>query len=181
MQALANACANGRLNARIDLVISNRPDAAGIEKAKELGLNTCVIDHSTFASRAAFDQAIQLELQALQPRWIVLAGFMRILSTDFVNRWPGRILNIHPSLLPSYPGLDTHRKAIEAGDAEAGASVHLVTPRLDAGPVIAQARVPILPNDTPQSLGKRVLELEHELYIDALQICLNKDALPEKT
>lgn len=175
MLALANACTQGRLNARIGLVISNRPDAAGIDSAAKLGLNTCVIDHTVFPSRKAFDEALHLELTALQPQWIVLAGFMRILTPEFVNLWQGRILNIHPSLLPLHPGLDTHRRAIDAGDSEAGASVHVVTPELDAGPVITQVRVPISPGDTPESLGKRVLDQEHELYISALQICLDSE------
>ncbi len=177
MLALANACFDDRLNARVGLVISNRPDAAGIESAANLGLSTAIIDHTTFTSRAAFDQAMHHELLALEPQWIVLAGFMRILTPVFVNQWSGRILNIHPSLLPRHPGLDTHRRAIEAGDAEAGASVHVVTPELDAGPVITQARVPILREDTPETLGKRVLDQEHELYINALQICLNSKNL----
>ncbi|MFT6309506.1 MAG: phosphoribosylglycinamide formyltransferase-1 [Halioglobus sp.] len=178
MLALAKACFDGRLDARIGLVISNRPDAVGIESAAKLGLSTIIIDHTTFPSRAAFDQALQDELSALQPQWIVLAGFMRILTPEFVNQWSGQILNIHPSLLPRHPGLDTHRRAIEAGDTEAGASVHVVTPELDAGPVITQVRVPILREDTSDSLGKRVLDQEHELYINALQICLNSKITP---
>ena len=172
MLAIANACASGRLAARIGLVISNRPDVAGIKAAEQLGLETRVIDHTLFDNRADFDQALHFELANIQPQWIVLAGFMRILTPQFVNQWPGRILNIHPSLLPRHPGLNTHLKAIEAGDNEAGASVHVVTPQLDAGPVISQVRVPILRGDTPDSLAKRVLDQEHELYINALQICL---------
>jgi len=180
MVALAKACADGRLNAQIGLVISNRPDAVGIQLAGKLGLNTAIIDHTTFSNRAAFDQAVHEKLAALNPQWIVLAGFMRIFTPEFVNQWPGRILNIHPSLLPSHPGLDTHRRAIDAGDSEAGASVHVVTPELDAGPVITQVRVPILRKDTPESLAKRVLSEEHELYIKALQICLNaEDSIPQ--
>lgn len=172
MLALAKACQSGELAAQVGLVISNRPDAPGLEAAKQLGIKTAVIDHTTFASREAFDQALHDELSALQPSWIVLAGFMRILTPHFVNQWPGSIINIHPSLLPRYPGLDTHRRAIEAGDTEAGASVHVVTPELDAGPVITQVKVPILRDDTPDTLGRRVLNLEHELYVSALQICL---------
>lgn len=179
MLALAEACAKGRLNARIGLVISNRPDAAGIKSAAELGLNTAIIDHTTFKDRRAFDQAVDDRLDVLKPQWIVLAGFMRILTPEFVNRWPGKILNIHPSLLPKHPGLDTHSRAIEAGDNEAGASVHVVTAELDAGPVIAQIKVPILQDDTPESLGRRVLDQEHELYINALQICLESENLAD--
>ena len=172
MLALAEACATGRLEAQIGLVISNRPDAQGIEAAAKLGLGTAVIDHTLFDSRRAFEEALNDKLTAIQPQWIVLAGFMRILTPEFVNQWQGKILNIHPSLLPRHPGLDTHRKAIEAGDTEAGASVHVVTPELDAGPVITQVRVPILRDDTAESLAKRVLNQEHELYINALKICL---------
>lgn len=172
MLALANACSDGRLNARVGLVLSNRPDAAGIDSAAKLGLNTAIIDHTTFPSREAFDQAIHAQLLTVKPQWIVLAGFMRILTPEFVNSWSGRILNIHPSLLPLHPGLDTHSRAIEAGDSEAGASVHVVTAELDAGPVISQVKVPILSNDTAESLAKKVLDQEHDLYIKALQICL---------
>lgn len=180
MLALANACLDGRLNARVGLVLSNRPAAAGIDSAAKLGLNTTTIDHTTFSSREAFDQAIHAELLAVKPQWIVLAGFMRILTPEFVNLWSGRILNIHPSLLPRHPGLDTHRRAIEAGDSEAGASVHVVTPELDAGPVISQVKVPILRNDTAESLAKKVLDQEHDLYIKALQICLKSGNSTEK-
>lgn len=175
MLAIAQACREGRLNARIDLVISNRPDAIGVSAAKKCGLNTIVIDHTDYAERVAFDMAMHEQLYSINPDWIILAGFMRILTPDFVQRWPHRILNIHPSLLPRYPGLHTHRQAIEAGDSEAGASVHVVTPELDAGPVVAQVRVPVLPDDTEQSLAQRVLREEHALYINALQQCLILD------
>jgi len=175
MVAIAEACQNGQLDAHIGLVISNRPDAKGLEAAEALGLPTSVVDHTEFDSRESFDAAVDAELKQLNPSWIVLAGFMRILSEEFVTRWQGRILNIHPSLLPLYPGLNTHQRAIDAGDDEAGASVHVVTPELDAGPVIAQARVPILSDDSGEDLATRVLAKEHQLYVDALRICLNKD------
>jgi len=176
MLAIARACETGELHARVELVVSNRGDAAGIGAAHELGIPTAVIEHQAFASREAFDTALNERLEQINPDWIVLAGFMRILGKNFVNRWEGRILNIHPSLLPAYPGLDTHARAIRAGEKEAGASVHVVTPDLDAGPVIDQVRVPILPDDTPQSLAQRVIEKEHTLYINALKRCLDSTA-----
>ena len=175
MLALAQACASGEIHADVALVISNRKDAAGIQGAQKLGLEVAVIEHTAYESRVAFDSAITRRLDATKPDWIVLAGFMRILSTSFVKRWEGRILNIHPSLLPKYPGLNTHARAIEAGDREAGASVHLVTPELDAGPVISQVTVPILPDDTSDTLAKRVIKQEHRLYIEALKQCVNID------
>ena len=176
MLAIADACECGELPAHIGLVISNRPDAKGLENAQNKGLSTDVIDHKAYASRQLFDQALHDRLSKAKPRWIILAGFMRILTAEFVNQWEGKILNIHPSLLPKHPGLDTHRKAIESGDTEAGASVHIVTPELDAGPVIAQVRVPVLDGDTAESLSERVLAKEHQLFIDALKICLSRDA-----
>lgn len=174
MLAIAAACNEGLIQASVDMVISNRPGAAGLKAAKNLGLSTQVVDHTRFPDRSAFETAISEHLAAIQPDWIVLAGFMRILTAEFVDRWSGRILNIHPSLLPLYPGLDTHRRAIEAGDSHAGATVHIVTTELDAGPVVAQVRVPIQPDDTPGSLSQRVLAEEHGLYIKALQQCVNR-------
>lgn len=175
MLAIADACSDGTLNASIDLVISNRPNAPGISSAESRGLKTVVIDHTAYPARSDFDNAVHAQLLSINPDWIILAGFMRILTPEFVHQWPDRILNIHPSLLPLYPGLNTHRQALDAGDTEAGASVHVVTPELDAGPVIAQARVPILPGDTEQTLAQRVLREEHDLYIKALQQCLILD------
>jgi phosphoribosylglycinamide formyltransferase-1 len=176
MQAIAKACRNGEIDASVDLVISNRPNAAGLLAAQEFGIETCVIDHRKFASRQDFDHALHECLLAARPDWIVLAGFMRILTDDFVDLWHGRILNIHPSLLPRYPGLNTHARAIAAGDTFAGASVHFVSADLDAGPVIAQVQVPILPDDTPETLSQRVLAKEHLLYINALQHCISSDS-----
>ncbi len=173
MVAVAKACQIGELNANIKLVVSNRPDAPGLVAAENLGLATAIVDHKKFDSREAFDKKLGQLLQSHSPDWIVLAGFMRILTPDFVNQWAGKILNIHPSLLPKYPGLDTHARAIEAGDSEAGASVHIVTQELDAGPVVAQTRVPVKPEDTAATLAQRVLAQEHELYIKALQHCVN--------
>lgn len=173
MVAIADACANGELDARVVLVISNRPDAIGIEAARQRGLNTIIIDHEEFDSRQSFDSALHQALCDAQPDWIALAGFMRILTPDFVNQWHGRIINIHPSLLPLYPGLDTHARAIAAGDKVAGASVHLVTAELDAGPIVAQVQVPVMPDDDAESLARRVLAEEHRLYITALRRCIS--------
>ncbi|ASJ76092.1 phosphoribosylglycinamide formyltransferase [Granulosicoccus antarcticus] len=175
MIAIAKACQSGELQATVGLVISNRPDARGIEAAREMGIETAIIDHKGFDSRLEFDQALHERLQQARPDWIVLAGFMRILTGQFVDRWQGRMLNIHPSLLPKYPGLDTHARAIAAGDSHAGASVHIVSPELDAGPVISQVKVAIEPEDTAESLAQRVLQEEHALYITALQHCVNMD------
>ena len=169
MLALARACASGEIHADVALVISNRKDAAGIQGAQKLGLEVIVIEHTAYESRVAFDSAITRRLDATKPDWIVLAGFMRILSTSFVKRWEGRILNIHPSLLPKYKGLETHARALEAGDAQAGCSVHVVTSQLDGGPVLGQARADIEPGETPQTLAAKVLKLEHRLYPEVLR------------
>ncbi|MEO9823963.1 MAG: phosphoribosylglycinamide formyltransferase [Paracoccaceae bacterium] len=151
--------------ARPVLVISNVADAGGLAKAAALGIPTAVVDHKPYkGDRAAFEAALQKVLESARPDIICLAGFMRILTADFVARWEGKILNIHPSLLPKYKGLNTHARAIEAGDAEAGCSVHLVTATLDDGPVLGQSRVPVLIDDSPETLAERVLEQEHVLY-----------------
>ncbi len=175
MLAIAEACRNGKLSASIALVVSNRPDAAGLESARALGLPTAVVDHSAFATREAFDTALAREVEAARPDWVLLAGFMRILGPTFLDHWPGRILNIHPSLLPKYRGLDTHARAIAAGDREAGASVHIVTAELDAGEVVGQFKVAIEPGDTPASLAARVLAGEHQLYTETLQRLVEAD------
>ena len=168
MLALARACADGRLDARVVGVLSDRAAAPGLATADALGLPTLVVERAGHPSRASFERALGARLEALAPDRIALAGFMRVLGAELVDRWRGRMLNIHPSLLPKYPGLDTHARALAAGDVEHGASVHLVTPELDAGPVVARARVPILPGDTPETLAARVLAEEHTLYVDAL-------------
>ncbi len=164
MVALVKALAD-MPGAEACLVLSNRPGAAGLARAEALGVPTAVVDHRAFGSdRQAFERALQAALEKAAPDVICLAGFMRVLSGDFVARWQGRMLNIHPSLLPRYKGLDTHRRAIEAGEREAGCSVHEVTAELDGGPVLGQARVAIAPDDTPESLAARILQLEHRLY-----------------
>ena len=146
------------------LVLSNVETAGGLARAADMGVATQVVDHREFGSRGNFDAAVDRALRDANADVVCLAGFMRILGADMVERWAGRILNIHPSLLPFYPGLHTHARAIAAGDAEAGCSVHMVTPELDAGPIIGQARVPIAPGDTPDTLAARVLAKEHLLY-----------------
>ena len=147
------------------LVLSNAPDAGGLALAADAGVATSVIDHRLFqGDRLAFEAEVQRKLAERSVDLICLAGFMRILTPGFVRGWSDRILNIHPSLLPKYPGLRTHARAIEAGDAEAGCTVHEVTPELDAGPILGQARVPVLPEDTPETLAARVLRVEHQLY-----------------
>ncbi len=151
--------------ARPCLVLSNTPDAGGLKKAAARGVPVAVVDHRPFAGdRAGFEAALQRELEKARAEIVCLAGFMRILTPDFVANWQGRMLNIHPSLLPKYPGLDTHARALAAGDAEAGCTVHEVAAELDAGPILGQARVPVMPGDTPDTLAARVLECEHILY-----------------
>jgi phosphoribosylglycinamide formyltransferase-1 len=161
-----------RLNARVSAVISNKADAKGLAFAKEHGIATAVIDHKAFADqpqpREAFDAALMKEIDQHQPQLLVLAGFMRILTPGFVAHYEGRLINIHPSLLPAFPGLHTHERAIEAGCKFAGATVHRVTAELDHGPILAQAVVPVLPNDTADTLAARVLTQEHLIYPKAV-------------
>ncbi len=164
MVALAQSM-QGDHPARPCLVLSNRPDAGGLARAAGMGIPTAVVDHRSFGTnRAAFEEALQEALAAARPDVIALAGFMRILGPGFVRAHAGRMMNIHPSLLPKYRGLDTHARAIAAGDTEAGCTVHEVTPALDDGPILGQARVPVLPDDTPETLAARVLPMEHRLY-----------------
>jgi phosphoribosylglycinamide formyltransferase-1 len=164
LQAFIDACARGELAAQIGIVITNNPEAAGLQRAESAGLATRAIDHRDFSTREAFDQALVNALQAASIDLVVLAGFMRILTPVLVEPFIGRLLNIHPSLLPNYPGMRTHRRALDAGDAEAGATVHFVTQELDGGPPVLQCRVPILPDDTAESLAARVAVQEHTLY-----------------
>jgi phosphoribosylglycinamide formyltransferase-1 len=164
MMAIAQACACEGWNARIAAVISNRPDAAGLADAARQGIATTVVDHRAHADRAAFDAALAEAIDAVAPDLVVRAGFMRILSAECVNRYPARMLNIHPSLLPAFSGLHTHRRAIAAGCKLAGATVHVVTPELDHGPIVAQAAVPVLEGDTEETLAARVTAAEHILY-----------------
>jgi phosphoribosylglycinamide formyltransferase 1 len=164
MQAIVRACATERWDARVAAVLSNRTDAPGLAFARDAGIATAVVDHTAFDSRDAFDAALARTVESFAPDVIALAGFMRILGDAFVRRFEGRMVNVHPSLLPAFTGLHTHRRAIEAGCKLAGATVHFVTPTVDHGPIIAQAVVPVLPGDTPQALAARVLAREHVLY-----------------
>jgi phosphoribosylglycinamide formyltransferase 1 len=154
--------------AEVRAVVSNRADAGGLAFAREQGIATEVVDHRQFATREAFDQALAAEIDRHEPALVVLAGFMRILTPGFVARYQGRLLNIHPSLLPAFPGLHTHQRALEAGCQFAGATVHQVTAELDYGPILAQAVVPIVAGDTPQTLAARVLTQEHLIYPRAI-------------
>ena len=162
LQALIDASANS--NFSISAVISNRPQAFGLERAQRSGIATRVVDHTSFASRESFEQALLASIEEFQPALVVLAGFMRLLGGDFVRHFAGRMINIHPSLLPRYPGTNTHQRAIDAGDEEHGVSVHFVTEEMDGGPIIAQQRVPVLKGDSAEVLAARVLEQEHRLY-----------------
>ena len=172
MAAIVRAAEQGRwdqrLNARVAAVVSNRADAQGLVFAQDHGIATQVLDHKTFASREAFDAALMAEIDRYAPDLLVLAGFMRILTPGFVTHYAGRLLNIHPSLLPAFPGLNTHQRAIDAGCRFAGATVHQVTAELDHGAILAQAVVPVLPNDTAESLAARVLSQEHLIYPQAV-------------
>lgn len=172
MDAIVRACAAEKWDACVRAVVSNRADAPGLLLAQAHGIVTSVVDHKNFATRDAFDAALADEIEAHAPDWLVLAGFMRILTPAFVRRFEGRMLNVHPSLLPAFTGLHTHRRAIEAGCKLAGTSVHFVTADLDHGPIVAQAVVPVLPQDTEVSLAARVLAREHELYPLALRWCV---------
>lgn len=178
MVALADSMTGGH-PARPVLVLSNVATAGGIAKAQATGIATAVVEHKPFGrDREAFEAALIETLDAARPDIICLAGFMRILTPTFINHFAGRMLNIHPSLLPKYKGLDTHSRAIEAGDDEAGCSVHEVTAELDGGPILGQARVPILPGDTPDDLAARVLPMEHRLYPAVLARFATGDRTP---
>ena len=169
LQAFIDACARGDLAANICLVISNNPAAAGLQRAARAGIETRCIDHRDYRTREAFDQALVNELRAHAADLVVLAGFMRILTPVLIEPFLGRLMNIHPSLLPKYPGLRTHQRALTAGDTEAGATVHFVTLELDGGPPVLQARVPVLPDDSPDTLAARVASVEHIIYPTAVR------------
>jgi phosphoribosylglycinamide formyltransferase 1 len=169
MRSIALACENEKWPAQVVAVIANRPDAAGLAFAAERGVATAVVDHRAFTMREAFDAAMAQAIDAHAPDVVVLAGFMRILGADCVRKYEGRMLNIHPSLLPAFTGLHTHRRAIEAGCKLAGATVHFVTAELDHGPIVLQAAVPVLPGDDEDALAERVLTQEHVIYPRAVR------------
>lgn len=164
LQALIDSCAIKDSPARIRAVISNRADAYGLQRAKDAGIDTRVLDHTAFEGREAFDAALIDVIDTFNPQLVVLAGFMRILSAGFVRHYQGRLLNIHPSLLPKYKGLHTHQRALEAGDSEHGCSVHFVTEELDGGPLVVQAIIAVESDDSPHSLAQRVHAQEHQIY-----------------
>jgi phosphoribosylglycinamide formyltransferase-1 len=164
LQALIDAINGGVIGADIAAVISNKPEALGLKRADDAGIKNAVIDNLQFSSRENFDQALCREIQIYKPDLVILAGFMRILTSKFVENFDGRILNIHPSLLPKYPGLHSHQKAIDAGDLNAGATVHFVTSKLDGGPPVLQAEVPIYQDDSAEVLARRILIKEHQIY-----------------
>jgi len=169
LQAIIDASTHGDLPVSIRTVISNRPDAKGLQRAADAGIATEVLDHKTFASREDYDRALMALIDLFEPGLVVLAGFMRLLTDAFTAHYAGRMLNIHPSLLPEFKGLHTHRRAIEENAGEHGASVHFVTAELDGGPVVLQAHVPVHAGDRPEQLAARVLEQEHRIYPEAIR------------
>jgi phosphoribosylglycinamide formyltransferase 1 len=169
MEAIIRACADEGWAAQVAAVIANRPDAAGLAFAASHGITTAVVDHRQFPDRDSFDAALAREIDSFGPDLVVLAGFMRVLTAGFVDHYAGRMLNVHPSLLPSFPGLKTHQQALDAGVRLHGASVHFVTSQLDHGPIVAQAAVPVVAGDTPATLAERVLATEHIIYPRAVR------------
>ncbi|MFM0047697.1 phosphoribosylglycinamide formyltransferase [Paraburkholderia sediminicola] len=169
MEAIIRACADEGWAAQVAAVIANRPDAAGLAFAASHGIATAVVDHRQFPDRDSFDAALAKEIDGFAPDLVALAGFMRVLTAGFVDHYAGRMLNVHPSLLPSFPGLKTHQQALDAGVRLHGASVHFVTSQLDHGPIVAQAAVPVEAGDTPATLAKRVLATEHIIYPRAVR------------
>lgn len=169
LQAIIDAIENGQLDAKIQAVISNRPDAYGLTRARQHGVSAISLDHKAFDTREQFDQQLQQQIERLQPDIIVLAGYMRILTSDFIDHFFPRILNIHPSLLPKYQGLHTHQRALDNKDREHGVSIHVVTPELDAGPVIIQGKFPVEEADDSDSLQQKAHQLEHQMYPLVLQ------------
>jgi phosphoribosylglycinamide formyltransferase-1 len=173
LQALIDAIADGRLAAKIAVVISNRAAAPGLERARAAGIETLVLDHKAYAARADYDRALARELQTRGVTLVCLAGFMRLVGAPLLDAFPDRIVNIHPSLLPSFPGLDAQRQALEHGVRVSGATVHLVTGELDGGPIVMQAAVPVEEGDTPETLAARILVQEHRIYPEAVAFLLS--------
>lgn len=174
-QALIDACARDDFPAEIAVLLSNRPDAAGLQRAEKAGIPTAIVDHKLYkGDKPAFEDAIQKALSGYDIDLICLAGFMRILSAAFLARWPERVINIHPSLLPDYKGLDTHERVLADGVRESGCTVHYVVPEMDAGPTIVRKPVPVIDGDTPETLAARVLEQEHVAYPEAVSLIAQK-------
>ena len=174
LQAIIDACKQDNYGGEIVAVVSNKTDAYGLTRAQDANIATSVLSHKDFDSRESYDSALVAEINNYQPDLIVLAGFMRILTATFVQKFQGRLINIHPSLLPKYQGLHTHQRAIDAGDIEHGVSVHFVTEELDGGPVILQAKVPVFPEDNPDELAQRVHQQEHRIYPMVVNWCCTK-------
>jgi len=173
LQALIDAIKSGALDATIVVVISNRQDAGGLERARAAGIESIVMSHRDFASRDDYDRALASELRAREVGLVCLAGFMRLVGAELIDAFSGRILNIHPSLLPAFPGLDAQQQAIDHGVRVSGVTVHLVTAELDGGPIVVQRAVPVLPGDTAESLAARILEEEHRAYPEAVKMILD--------
>jgi phosphoribosylglycinamide formyltransferase 1 len=173
LQALIDAIATGRLDASIAVVISNRTDAAGLERARAAGIESIVLSHRDFASRDDYDRALARELRGRGVGLVCLAGFMRLVGIELIEAFPNHILNIHPSLLPAFPGLEAQKQAIDHGVKVSGVTVHLVTAELDGGPIVIQRAVPVMPGDTAESLAERILEEEHRAYPEAVQMILD--------
>lgn len=169
LQAILDATQRNDYPARVIAVISNKANAYGLQRAKNAGIPIEIIEHASYASREDYDQALMQSIDQYQPDLVILAGFMRILTDDFVLHYTGRMFNIHPSLLPKYKGLNTHQRVLDAGEKQHGASVHFVTPTLDDGPVILQSAVDVLPDDTVQTLSSRVHHVEHNIYPEAIR------------
>jgi len=174
LQAFIDQIEAGDLQTNISLVISNIEDAYGLRRAQQAGIETSCINHREFASRLKFDQALMAAIDGVKPDLVILAGFMRILTPEFVNHYENRLINIHPSLLPKYPGTNTHQRALDAQDKWHGASIHFVVPEVDAGPIILQGRLKIKPNDSPESLQQRIHKIEHQLYPMAVKWIASK-------
>ena len=172
LQALIDAVADGRLHAEIALVISNRAQAAGLDRARGAGIEAVVLDHRAYASRDEYDRTLAVELRARSVSLVCLAGFMRLIGAPLLDAFPNAILNVHPSLLPAFPGVDAQRQALEHGVKISGATVHLVTGELDGGPIVMQAAVPVLDGDTPETLAARILIEEHRIYPEAVSLVL---------
>jgi phosphoribosylglycinamide formyltransferase 1 len=175
LQSIIDAIHDGRLIASIAIVLSNNAEAQGLERAKAAGIPTAVVPHRSYASREAYDRALVDVLKSHAVDLVCLAGFMRLLGPAFVDAFPNRILNIHPSLLPAFPGVDAQRQALEHGVKISGATVHLVTTALDAGPIVLQAAVPVMPSDTTETLAARILQEEHRIYPEAIRLVLSRE------
>jgi phosphoribosylglycinamide formyltransferase-1 len=175
LQSISDAIHDGRLIASIALVLSNNAEAQGLERARAVAIPTAVVPHRSYASREAYDRALVDVLKSHDVDLVCLAGFMRLLGPAFVDAFPNRILNIHPSLLPAFPGVDAQRQALEHGVKISGATVHLVTTALDAGPIVLQAAVPVMPTDTTETLAARILQEEHRIYPEAIRLVLSRE------